>query len=214
MATYRRIALFLAILVACMIMVSKDTRAGWIHNTTILQVLQVSATPMTEVRVLTTIKLGIGPKDKEGFLLKMKNANIKIDKGADQILSNPLFTLTQKECEVDLVVVTPSDLGFSDKASYRKIYKKAKKIGLELCPPDVGPQLQMQYIVEPMGERLIIGMVPLTDPYNCLGVFFVEHDEEGFWLESHWGDKNDLSFWPDNQLVFVRPRKSALPADK
>lgn len=47
----------------------------------------------------------------------------------------------------------------------------------------------------------------LTDPDGNLNVFNVDHDNDEQWLNTNWFNPENV--WnPDNQFVFVRPRKS------
>ncbi|OGZ68349.1 MAG: hypothetical protein A3D35_03400 [Candidatus Staskawiczbacteria bacterium RIFCSPHIGHO2_02_FULL_34_9] len=169
-------------------------------------------------RFLKTIELGVGPKDADGFRDEMKIFNIDYT-GSEDMMSNAAFVVTQKWREVDLVVIGVAELGFDPHkdVDFKKVFAKARKIGLELCPPDVAPQLQLQYPEQPIGEQVVIGMTPITDSDNNLGLFLVgrlqagffleSYVEDGLWLSSYVGGKNDLALFPDQQLVFVRPRK-------
>ena len=82
---------------------------------------------------------------------------------------------------------------------------RAKELGLELCPAEVGPQLRLQYKDQPNGEWILIAMEPITDSDGDLLVFRVKCLVSELWLNSY--DGNPDAFWnPDSQWVFVRPR--------
>jgi hypothetical protein len=81
---------------------------------------------------------------------------------ASEILARPTFTLGSHKTDVDLVAVSPAQLGFtSDTVTLAAVYARARQLGFELAAAEVGPQLRLQYIDQPMGEFLIVGMEPI-----------------------------------------------------
>jgi hypothetical protein len=96
-------------------------------------------------------------------------------------------------------------LGFEEETRYDAICERAKERGFELCPPEVGPQLRLQYKDQPSGEWLAIAMEAISISDGDLNVFHVEHDGDGLWLCSFYGGPGDL-WYPDYRFVF-RARK-------
>ena len=153
-----------------------------------------------------TIKLGTGIKDANGFRQAIKNAEMRISDWANDIIGKPEFVVIAGEMEVDLVKVTVGELGFKDGARRDQIYDRVKELGLEICPPEVGPQLRLQYKDQPLDEWILIGMEPIRYSDGDLYVFDVGHNDDGFWLHGYYGGPDDV--WrTDCQWVFVRPRK-------
>jgi len=110
------------------------------------------------------------------------------------------------ETEVDLVKVTVAELGFKEGVRRDQIYERAKELGLDLCLPEVGPQLRMQYLDQPNGEWILIGMEPIRDAVGDLSVFSVDRYDSELWLRSGYDDPD--SVWSAGiQWVFVRSRK-------
>jgi hypothetical protein len=88
---------------------------------------------------------------------------IAIGDQADEILGRPAFPFSRTKADVDLVVVSVAELGFGpDGASLRDIYARASTFGLDLCPPEVGPILRLNYIDQPLGDFLHIAMRPVA----------------------------------------------------
>lgn len=137
--------------------------------------------------VFKTIKLGTGLKSADDFRVALKDGGLRINGCASDILDMPAFTAVSQKTEVDLVVVSVAELGFKDGASRDDIYKRAEELGLEFCPPEVGPQLRLQFKDQPSGEWLLIGMEPITDSDGYLFVFFVGCDGSGLWLSGLYG---------------------------
>ena len=153
-----------------------------------------------------TIKLGTGIKDANGFRQAIKNAEMRISDWANDIIGKPEFVVIAGEMEVDLVKVAVGELGFKDGARRDQIYDRVKELGLEICPPEVGPQLRLQYKDQPLDEGILIGMEPIRYSDGDLYVFDVGHNDDGFWLHGYYGGPDDV--WrTDCQWVFVRPRK-------
>jgi len=110
-----------------------------------------------------------------------------------QDMLNKIEPLKQKE-KIGLVSFSVKQLGFSNGATLQEIYNKAKEFGLELCPPQVGPELRLNYKDQPNGEWLRIAMEPISDRGGFLGLFGVDRFDSGSWLGGgvgrlvgHWG---------------------------
>lgn len=73
-----------------------------------------------------------------------------------------------------------------------------------MCPPEVGPQLRLQYTDQPKLESIQIGMEPQVDSEDHESEFRVVHGVDGFlWLV---GDhKHSDDFWKENEyFVFIK----------
>lgn len=150
-----------------------------------------------------TIQLGTGLQTADDFRKAVKLAGMKIGDWANDILGKPAFTATTSETEVELVVASVAELGFKDGATRKDIYVRAQELGLDLCPPEVGPQLRLQYTDQPKGEWLVIAMEPITDSDGNLSLFFVERDDDVRWLYALSGSPDH--FWHgSSRFVFLR----------
>ncbi len=141
-----------------------------------------------------------------GFRKAIKKSGMKIGDWANDILGKPVFKTATEEIEVDLVVISVGELGFKDGAKRENIYVRAKELGLQLCPNEVGPQLRLQYKNQPNGEWLVIAMEPIADSVGHLRLFAVAHDDDGQWFDSCDGHPD--SVWnAHSRFVFILPCK-------
>ena len=150
--------------------------------------------------VWKTIKLGT-IKNADEFRKALKKAGSRISDWANDIIGKPAFTVASSEEEIQLVNLSVEELGFKNGAKYGDICARAKELGLELCPNEVGPQLRLQYKDQPKGEWLRIAMEPITDSDGDLFIFLVVHDDGDLWLGSNYGPSG--YFWgADDRFVF------------
>lgn len=188
---------------------SDDIMQDWIENPRGLQKFLAglnSPTNGVELKVWRTLKLGTGIKDANGFCEAIKSVDMRLSDYASDIMSKPAFSVASEAQEVDLVVISVAELGFKKGAMREKIYQRALERGLQLCPNEVGPQLRLDYKEQPLNEWFVIGMEPITASYGRLGLFYVERNDDGLWLNSHYGSPGYI--WnADDRFVFVRPRK-------
>ena len=207
----RQTAKFLAVVGENMPELSGDVMQGWIQNPKAVQKALSNAfcppgaaTP--RFNIWKTVKLGTGLKIADDFRKALKDNGFSVSNWANDILEKPAFTVATEGTEVDLVKVTVAELGFKKGARRDQIYDRAKEFGLELCPPEVGPQLRLQYQDQPNGEWVFIGMEPITDSDGDLNVFHVKRNGSGLWLHGAWGYP-DYVWSPGRQWVFRLPRK-------
>jgi hypothetical protein len=126
----------------------------------------------TSTPVWRTISLGTTPST---FALRnaLDAANCGVGDLAEQILARPAFTIRRTPMEVDLVPLSGLELGFHAKpVPLTAIYERARKLGFELAPAEIGPQLRLQYADQPIGEFLHIAMEPIRT-WNGEPVIFV-----------------------------------------
>ena len=153
-----------------------------------------------------TITIGNISRDKFTPTLKERGMNFR-NWSAD-MMKQDAFVVAQKEEQIDLVNVSVAELGFDRATRYDAICQRAKERGLDLCPPEVGPQLRLQYLDQPHGEWIRVAMEAIRDSDGDLNVFGVEHGGDGLWLIGGCGGPVDL-WGPDDRFVF-RARKQPL----
>ena len=130
-------------------------------------------------------RLPIGGKTKEQLQQELQSANIQTSSYADDLLNSPEFEpLTEVEDSV-LVRLTVSDLGFPQGTTTEDIYQRAQELGLELCPPETGPELRLKADTEQrFGEYMNIAMKPITDSRGYPCVFDLHRWASVRWLRA------------------------------
>jgi len=157
-------------------------------------------------KIWKTITLGTGLKNAGDFIRDFCEKGIKISEWAIDMLGNPAFTVASEKIEIDLVVVSVADLGLKNGAERKDIYARAKELGLDICPAEVGPQLRLQYNDQPSGEWIFIAMEPISGSGGNLELFVVDRDGSDLRLFSCDGYPD--YFWHAGHcFVFALPRK-------
>jgi hypothetical protein len=64
---------------------------------------------------------------------------------------------------VNLVVLSASEMGFEEEnVRLSDVYARARELGLELCPAELGPLLRLQFIDQRLGDFVHIAMKPIA----------------------------------------------------
>jgi len=133
-----------------------------------------------KIKTWRIIKLGTGLKTAADFRKALKEADCRTNSSVDMIIAQPGFQVSSEKKDVELVVVSVAELGFKKAATLSKIYKQVKKLGLDLCPNEVGPQLRLQYRDQSVGGWLTIGMKPINGSDGDKHIFIVSTDFHGY----------------------------------
>ena len=147
----------------------------------------------------------IGGKSKEQLIAEMESSGINISDYAKSMMDNPDFTVGANREEAKLVRLMVADLGFKASATTDQIFERAQALGLELCPPDTGPNYRLKYKDQPLGEYVSIGMKQITDSGGSPDVFSLNRFDDGLWLGSSWAEPS-RAWFPGDGFVF-RVRK-------
>ncbi len=107
------------------------------------------------------------------------------------------------EKDVDLVLVSLKDLGIEGPIVWKGMLEKAEKLGLSVCPSEVGLQLRLQYRDQQSGEVLILGMFGLIDSFDeSYHVFTVWNGEYGLCIDS-LDPIEEINMYEDACFVFM-----------
>lgn len=128
---------------------------------------------------------------------------------AAEILARPTFIIASHKTNVELALVSPTQLGFtSDRVTLANLYTRARNLGFELAPAEVGPQLRIQYFDQPIGEFLIIGMEPIKTWSGEPVILNVANGGAGLILIGQDG-RAEAEIPITSRIVFARSRKPA-----
>lgn len=152
----------------------------------------------------------IGGKTKQQLVNYLRASGHKISDFAESMLENPAFTVLEKREQAKLIRLRVKDMGLPSGATTEQIFAKAEELGLELCPPEVGPQFRLQYVNQPMDEYITVGMKPISDSGGYPDVFLVGCDHDGPWLYHSWA--GPANKWRrDDEFVFRFRKKPLKP---
>ncbi|MEK9157150.1 MAG: hypothetical protein AAB448_03420 [Patescibacteria group bacterium] len=152
---------------------------------------------------------GVGGMAVAQLKAAMKQAKFQVDDGGlmesqefkESIHEPPEYTKLKSLEQMNFVRLSVGDLGFPNGATIQEIFAKAIALGLELCPPEVGPYYRLHYANQPMNEYVYIGMNQIIDRPGRSDVFRVHCDHSGAWLRRAWAEP--AREWDaDDQFVF------------
>ncbi len=132
--------------------------------------------------------------------LLQKNRVKLSDDVKNELRSSNFLTSKQPE-EVDLIKLKVEDLGLVEYPNTDQIYARIAELGLELCPPEVGPYYRLTHLDQPMEDWLLVGMKPFTDQDGIPCIFSATRNANGLWLRGDWAKQG--SIWrPERQFLF------------
>ncbi len=121
-----------------------------------------------------TIQIGLpreGFSGKDDFFRLFEEQEMPCYSSAKQAIASEDFTMHRARHDIELVMVTPAELGMKRFLSGDTLWQYAREHGLDLCPQEVGPWLRLQYTDQPEDEQLYIAMKPLCCGVTGSGVF-------------------------------------------
>ncbi len=148
----------------------------------------------------------IGGQNVKEIERRLEEKGINISGYAKDMLESDNFTTLDSRENMNLVRMKVGDMGFDSYPTTDEIYARAKELGLELCPAEVGPALRLQDTDQPLYEWYYIAMKQIAGRYGSPGVFLLGRSAGGLWLIP-W--TNPDSKWNSgHQFVFRVPQVS------
>ncbi len=150
----------------------------------------------------------IGGKSKKQLISEIKARGIGIEDDANLFFSSHdhlEFVAGPNQEEANFVQLTLADLGLKTNATTDQIYNQAKALGLELCPPDTGPNYCLKYKNRHSGYWLIIGMKQITN-FDGHSFDFSIGPDGRLWVSDD-GSEEVESWWKSEYRYLFRLRK-------
>lgn len=160
-------------------------------------------TSVSDVAEWKTISIGTFP-DTFAVLTALSAIGCGVGNAAAEALARSAFTVSGTRTAVTLLTVTAADLGFkSETVPLRQIYELAQQLGFRLAPPEIAPQLRLQYLDQPVGEFLVIGMNPIRTWAGEEVILTVANGGAGLILVGQDG-RADAEIPVTSRFVFLR----------
>jgi hypothetical protein len=203
---------------ACMLLLASELRAQRTARDVLQNQLRFKKTPSTGTPQSVIRSAADAPKWKTITVgtfadsIALRNAldavGCSIGGPAAEILARPAFTVSSNKTDVELVAVSAAALGFkTDTVTLAAIYARARQLGFELAAAEIGPQLRLQYVDQPMGEFLIIGMEPIKTWSGEPVVLNVANGGAGLVVIGQDG-RDDAEIAVTSRFLFARSNKS------
>lgn len=149
-------------------------------------------------------QLEIGGQTEAELEAALEQNKVHFDFARSMMRNPDFFTLKDPE-EIKLTRLSVADLGFPGGATVKEIFARAEALGLELCPPEVGPKYRLQYKNQLMDEWIRVGMKPISGSDGLPSVFRVERFSGGALLYRRWAGPDDR--WDAEDQMLFRLRK-------
>ncbi|MCM3665805.1 helicase [Mesobacillus subterraneus] len=88
---------------------------------------------------------------KTQLIEKLQQSFIMMNEYGEKLLDDDRFMTSEIKYSLQTVELSVGDLGFPEGATMTRIFAKAKELGLELCPLELGPYLRLEYLDQPEG---------------------------------------------------------------
>jgi hypothetical protein len=165
--------------------------------------------------VWKTIELGLYPSWRTMRTEIQNKRCVSMEYWPDFILRD--LRLCTSRVHLDLVVVTPQELGFSEEDLRNppshddwimppNICQRGKQFGLGVCPPEIAYHLLLEHGDKIEGKRML-AMDPITTIGNTMG-FSIEKHSSRIYLSTYDARFGPI-YKPDSQWIFVDLRSIA-----
>lgn len=88
----------------------------------------------------------VGGLTKSQLIQKLHKYSILMNEYGERLFADDRFMTSATKYSLQTVELTVEDLGFLEGANTTQIYKRARELGLELCPLELGPYLRLEYL--------------------------------------------------------------------
>jgi hypothetical protein len=107
----------------------------------------------------------IGGETKAELLARLAQNGVELNEAARVLFASDKFITPDVRTHLRTVELRVRNLGLPQGATTSEVYTSAMRLGLRLCPVELGPHLRLQFLDQPEG---FLGQ-PVWK-HHCLGV--------------------------------------------
>jgi hypothetical protein len=170
--------------------------------------------------LITTREVAVGGLTKSELVQRLRAHAIRTNASGERLFADPRFMTSTVQRILQTVELSVAELGFPRGARWERIYAAARRVGLELCPLELGPYLRLAYLDQPEGSvgfpvrkhraptgSLTVASKPLDDDPATPKGFYLRRIDGVLWLRGYRAEATHV--WsPEDRLVFCRPPKA------
>src|SRR5262245_61745268 len=82
----------------------------------------------------------------------LREHGVQLNRAAEALFEDRRFTTLTQSKVIEIAVVSVSDLGFGEGATYQQLTERALEFSLVECPLELGPHLRVQFLDQPEGS--------------------------------------------------------------
>ncbi|MGH7867541.1 MAG: helicase [Candidatus Dormibacteraceae bacterium] len=156
----------------------------------------------------------IGGETKEELLARLVRNGVQINEAGRVLFASDNFRTSKICAHLMTVELSVRDVGFPQGATMLEVYASAARLGLHLCPMELGPHLRLQFPDQPEGflgqpvwkhrappGSIIIASEMLSEDDEFPKGFYLRRIKGVLWLRGYWSGCEQICH-PEEHFVF------------
>ena len=165
---------------------------------------------------VTARTVQIGGQTKVELLELLAQNGVEINEAGKVLFGSDKFVTSGVRTQLRTVELTVGNLGFPQGATISDVYASATRLGLHLCPIELGPHLRLQFLDQPEGflgqpvsqhrappGSINIASEILSDDDEFPKGFYLRRINGTLWLRGYWSGQEHV-YDPEDHLLFVQ----------
>jgi hypothetical protein len=158
----------------------------------------------------------VGGVSKRDLLVELQRNDIQLNDYARDLFAHIGFTASPVTSEVSTVELAVANLGYVRGGTIAQLKERAARLGLAVCPLELGPHLRLQWLDQPEGNlghppskhrappgSITVVSSQLADDHDTPKGFYLRRIDGVLWLRGYRSAPDD-TWSPDDRLVFCR----------
>jgi hypothetical protein len=163
-------------------------------------------------------RVQIGGQTKAELVERLRHSGVEINESGRILFESDRFITSDVATELATVELSVHDLGFPQGATLSDVFAGARRVGLRLCPLELGPHLRLQlldqaegFVGQPVWRHrappgsITIASEALSDDDEFPKGFYLRRIQGTPWLRGYRCGPEHV--WdPEDRLLFAGPR--------
>ena len=159
----------------------------------------------------------IGGETKSELLARLAQRGVELNEYARVLFASDKFITSDVRAHLRTVELQVRNLGFPQGATPSEVYASAMRLGLGLCPMELGPHLRLQFLDQPEGfvgqpvwqnrappGAIVIASERLSEDDEFPMGFYLRRIQGTLWLRGHVCRREHICD-PEDHFVFGQP---------